>query len=60
MWHVTLAKINETSTFGPTDDDITFDYDGDDYDDEDEEDIVDAVSDIACPLIHYIHSLLTS
>ncbi|XP_065908058.1 eukaryotic translation initiation factor 1A-like [Dysidea avara] len=37
------AKINETSTFGPTDDDITFDYDGVDYDDEDEEDIVDAV-----------------
>jgi len=42
---VSVAKINETSTFGPADDDITFDYDGDDYgDDNDEEDIVDAVS----------------
>lgn len=40
-----IAKINETSTFGPADDDITFDYDGDDYgDDNDEEDMVDAVS----------------
>jgi len=42
------AKINETSTFGPTDDDITFDYDGDDYDDDDDEDIVDAVSFYTC------------
>lgn len=44
------AKINETSTFGPADDDITFDYDGDDYgDDNDEEDIVDAVRNFYLP-----------
>ena len=45
VYTLSTAKINETSTFGPADDDITFDYDGDDYgDDNDEEDIVDAVS----------------
>ena len=44
IYIIHTAKINETSTFGPADDDITFDYDGDDYgDDNDEEDIVDAV-----------------
>lgn len=39
-----VAKINETSTFGPADDDITFDYDGDDYGDDNDEEDIDAVS----------------
>lgn len=51
-----IAKINETSTFGPTDDDITFDYDGYDYDDDDEEDIVDAVSFDTYNTNTYIHT----
>ena len=40
------AKINETSTFGPADDDITFDYDGDDYGDDNDEEDIDAVSNL--------------
>ena len=60
VYMLSTAKINETSTFGPADDDITFDYDGDDYgDDNDEEDIVDAVrsSYIEC-IIKYLLSVL--
>ena len=53
---LSTAKINETSTFGPADDDITFDYDGDDYgDDNDEEDIVDAVRSSYIECIYVYH-----
>ena len=46
MYTLYTAKINETSTFGPADDDITFDYDGDDYGDDNDEEDIDAVSNL--------------
>ena len=46
MYTLYTAKINETSTFGPADDDITFDYDGDDYGDDNDEEDIDTVSNL--------------